>query len=78
MNQELFEKLKKIIFADSFKQGQSWNGYNVYLPIYNEQREVGLPYFVLEKDGKLRKCTDEECFDYIIYLKKKEKEVATD
>lgn len=78
MDNQLIEKLKRYIFADSFKKGESWKGYNVYIPIYNKQVDVGLPYFVLEKDGEMRKCNDVECFDYIIYLKKKEKENGND
>ena len=64
------EKFKAKLFADTFKKGKLWRGYNVYVPHSKEVRMVGLPVVVLEKDGVYRISTHEECFDYLTFVKK--------
>ena len=45
---------------------QIWHGYNVYQPMFDgtepgEVVSVGLPLVILEKNGKIRMSTPEEC-----------------
>ncbi len=45
---------------------KTWNGYNVYEPMFDDVEpgefvSVGLPLVILEKDGKIRMSTPEEC-----------------
>ncbi|MBE5743145.1 MAG: hypothetical protein E7358_00315 [Clostridiales bacterium] len=59
------------LFADSLKKGKSWNGYEVYEPIYKEEYIGGHPKIVLVKDGEVRLSTSEECFAYMEFVKSK-------
>lgn len=58
------ELAKKDIFDDAKDTGKIWKGYKVYEPIFfdNEPRCIGLPHFILEKNGIVRFTTDKECF----------------
>lgn len=69
MKQQLLEKLKKLIYADTFKKGKEWNGFNVYVPIFKNDSATGFPFVVLEKGDVLRRSTQKESFDYLDYLK---------
>ena len=69
MNKDLLTKLKKLIYADTFKKGKSWNGYKVYIPVFKNDSTTGFPFVVLEKDGILRRTNSKESFDYLHYLK---------
>lgn len=54
-----------------------WNGYRVYEPDFNDNKEhcIGIPLFILEKDGKLRWTRDgAESFDIMDALYEKEEE----
>ena len=45
-----------------YKCKKSWKGYTVYEICYNEHAAIGLPRFILVKDGKMRISKPEECF----------------
>ena len=68
MKKQLLEKLKKLIYADKFKKGKTWGEYNVYIPVFKEENEIGFPFVILEKDGKFRRSTQKESFKYLDYL----------
>lgn len=57
--------LARDLNADSVTVGKSWKGYNVYKPEYKAEAIVGLPYVILEKDGKARVSTEKEAFEYL-------------
>lgn len=73
MEKDLINKLQGLTFAEDFKRGKKWKGYNVYEPIYKEEYTGGFPKIVLEKDGEARISTHEECFAYMDFIKSKEK-----
>lgn len=54
--------LARDLNADSVTVGK---GYNVYKPEYKDGAIVGLPYVILEKDGKARISTEKEAFEYL-------------
>jgi hypothetical protein len=70
MNKTLISQLKRYIFADSFKKGKFWNGYNVYVPVFKNEYTGGFPFVVLEKDGEFRRCTQKESLEYLNFEKK--------
>ncbi|WP_147613291.1 hypothetical protein [Treponema pectinovorum] len=47
-----------------------WLGYKVYEPIMKDGSCpcVGLPYFILEKEDKLRWTDDKECFEVLNFV----------
>ena len=53
--------------ARSYKKGKSWKGYNVYVPVYEKEAYIGLPYVILEKNGEARICTDKEALEYLSF-----------
>ena len=53
--------------AKSYKKGKSWKGYNVYVPVYEKEAYIGLPYVILEKGGKVRICTGKEALEYLSF-----------
>lgn len=53
--------------ARSYKKGKSWNGYEVYIPVYTGNPCIGLPLVVLVKDGEARISNAEEAIDYLNY-----------
>ena len=76
MCSELEEKMQlccKKVFAKNLKKVEDCNGYEVYEPIYEMEYIGGFPHIILVKDGEVRVSTNEECFAYINFVKKKEK-----
>lgn len=61
--QELIEDLG----AKSYKQGVDWNGYKVFIPQYQENPCIGLPYVVLQKGAEARISTPDESLAYLDY-----------
>ena len=53
--------------AKSYKKGKSWNGYEVYIPVYTGNPCIGLPLVVLVKDGQARICTGKEALEYLSF-----------
>jgi len=53
---------------DSAKYDRTWNNYQVYQPIYNNSCFTGVPYIILEQDGKCRMSTIQEAYDYLNYV----------
>ena len=51
--------------ADDYKKGESWNGYDVYIPEYEGDPVIGLPYVVLVKGNEARICDDDEALAYL-------------
>lgn len=51
--------------ADDYEEGRSWNGYKVYIPVYDELAIVGLPFVILEKDNEVRISTGSEAMEYL-------------
>ena len=66
--QELVEDLG----AKSYKKGLDWNGYNVYIPVYEGNPAIGLPYVILEKGEEIRVSTPDESLAYLDYELAKE------
>lgn len=64
INNEILD-LARDLNADSVTVGKGWKGYNVYKPEYKDGAIVGLPYVILEKDGKARISTEKEAFEYL-------------
>lgn len=66
------KKIEELIFedleADNYKTGEHWNGYNVYIPVYDGSPKIGLPYYVLEKGDEVRISTVDEAFAYLDFL----------
>ena len=71
MEKDLINKLQGLTFAEDFKRGKKWKGYNVYEPIYKEEYTGGFPKIVLEKDGEFRLSKGNEVFEYIAFTKRK-------
>lgn len=57
--------------AEGYEKGKPWKGYNVYIPKYSGGPKIGLPYVLLEKDGKIRYSTTEESFEYLDFMNNK-------
>ena len=51
--------------AKSYKKGKSWNGYEVYIPVYTGNPCVGLPLVVLVKDGESHEIVKRQTYEYI-------------
>ncbi len=62
---KLLDEATEALGADSCKRGKDWNGYEVYIPVYERSGYVGLPLVVLAKDGDVRISTEEEAFEYL-------------
>lgn len=52
-------------------QKDNWNGYTVYVPVFNNVAYTGLPVVILEKDGDFRLSDSQETFDYFDYAQSK-------
>ena len=65
--QELMEEL----FADSYKRGTDWNGYEVYEPVYKKEITLGPPLVVFVKNGEAKISSPEESFDYLKFTQRK-------
>lgn len=62
------EELMEELFADSYKRGKDWNGYEVYEPIHNKPIFLGPPLVVLVKNNEVRISTPEESFEYLKFV----------
>lgn len=63
---ESAEELMVKKFYNNPKYVGIWNGYKVYCEDYGEGRPaIGLPQFVVYKDGKARLTTENEAFEII-------------
>ncbi len=51
--------------ADDYEEDRSWNGYKVYIPVYDEVVTVGLPYVILVKGDEVRLSTDKEAMEFL-------------
>jgi len=74
MDRDMKNKLelcRQGLSADHLRKRKDWNGYQVYVPIYKQERISGLPQVVLAKDGVVRLSTYEECFSYMDFTRKK-------
>lgn len=63
----LTEYAKKHGFEYVEKTGQTWNGYEVYIP-WNERyvgAYIGLPHYILKKGNKVRMCEPDECLEIL-------------
>lgn len=70
MEDSLKEKILELmeeLGAHTYIKGENWKGYEVYIPSYQENVYMGLPYVVLVKDDKTRISTPEESLDYLYY-----------
>ena len=68
MNESVLEFARKNGYQDVKYIGE-WQGYKVYDTIYDDEvAYIGLPFFILEKDSKLRMTTPDECFDVLDYF----------
>jgi len=62
--QEVLELMEELN-AKSYSKGESWKGYEVYIPVYEKEMYMGLPFVVLVKDSKARISTPEESLEYL-------------
>jgi hypothetical protein len=70
MDDKLNEKILDLVDdlgADDYEEGRAWNGYKVYIPVYDEESTVGLPLVILEKGGEVRISTGAEAMEYLDY-----------
>ena len=69
---EYIQELIEDLGAKSYKKGCDWNGYNVYIPVYEGNPIIGLPYVILEKGEEIRISTTDESLAYLDYERTKE------
>lgn len=62
---EKIDRLIKGLHGDSFKRGNDWNGYKVFVPVYKKETYIGYPLVVLVKDDKARVSTIDESLEYL-------------
>ena len=69
MRVSIDRKIKELISEDDMalgcKKSKSWNGYEVYVPIYEGIPKVGLPYVILVKEEEVRWSTPAESMEYL-------------
>ena len=65
------DELVKKLCAKSYSFATKWKGYDVYSLFFGENAVVGLPMFILEKDGKCRLTETNEAFEIIEILPEK-------
>lgn len=69
MSEERENKIAEFIADEfgtrSYKQGKSYNGYDVYIPQFKQTAFTGLPYVVLVKGDEMRLSTPDEALDYL-------------
>ena len=51
--------------AKAYKEGKPWCGYKVYLPVYEGNPVIGIPYVVLQSEEEVRLCTPDEAMEYL-------------
>ena len=54
------EEVMEELFADDYKRGKDWNGYEVYEPLYKKPISLGPPLVVFVKNNEVRMSTPEE------------------
>ena len=62
---KLIKELIKDLGGCDYKRGVDWKGYKVYIPQYEGNPCIGLPYVVLKKGEDIRISTPEESLDYL-------------
>ena len=62
------EELMEELFADDYKRGEDWNGYEVYEPLYKKPIFLGPPLVVFVKNNDVRMSTPEESFAYLKFI----------
>lgn len=63
-NKNVLELIQELN-AKTYSKGENWNGYEVYIPNYEENVYLGMPYVVLMKNGVARISTPEESLEYL-------------
>ena len=64
LKQQILELIEELN-AKTYSRGENWKGYEVYVPVYEKEMYMGLPYVVLVKDGEARISTPEESLEYL-------------
>ena len=59
------QELMAELGAKAYKEGKSWRGYKVYLPVWEGNPVIGLPYVVLQSEQETRLCTPDEAMEYL-------------
>ena len=59
------QELMAELGAKTYKEGKPWRGYKVYLPVWEGNPVIGLPYVVLQSDKEVRLCTTDEAMEYL-------------
>lgn len=65
--EENIQELVEDLGAKSYKKGVDWNGFEVYIPVYEGNPIIGLPYVVLVKNNEARISTPDESIAYLEY-----------
>lgn len=65
--EEKIDELMEELQADDYAESVAWNGYKVFVPEYEDNPCIGLPYVVLVKGEEVRISTPEEAIDYLNY-----------
>lgn len=66
--QGMVEDFVEDLGATGYQQGRDWRGYQVYMPQYEDNPCIGLPYVILRKGREVRVSTPEECLKYFEYI----------
>ena len=66
MEEKILELIEEL-GASKYKKGVDWNGYQVYIPEYEGNPCIGLPYVVLVKGEEVRLSNEEESLEYLDY-----------
>ena len=72
--QEQIDGLLDELGAEYAKEGHPWEEYRVFIPVYNGNPKIGLPYVILVKDGDARISTGKESMEYHYFLYPNEEE----
>lgn len=60
------EEFKRNTLCDDIRLApKNWKGFKVYMAVYKETVEVGLPSLLLEKDGAFKEIYGEKSFEII-------------
>lgn len=51
--------------AKNYETGAKWNGYDVYIPKYDQFSYVGPPFVVFARGDEVRISTEDEAFEYL-------------
>lgn len=62
---ERVEEATAALSAKKYRSGAKWNGYDVYIPEYDQFSYVGLPFIVLVRGDEVRISTEDEAFEYL-------------